>query len=320
MKIIDVVKNRRTLSFEVFPPKVHDDAHLSSILATITALAEAKPDFLSVTYSPAGRNHDRALEIAQFIQTKGMVPLSHFTAVAYERQNVDDMLHSLAERGIENILALRGDVPVGFKYPRPPWKDFRYASDLIRYVRSVDSGICIGAACYPEGHPEENRSMDLNMARLKEKQDLGADFFITQLAFENEAVFRFLDGARAAGVSAPILVGVMPVLKADSVARMVELSGCAIPEELRSLIQKYGGSDHDMEAAGMEFAVRQVEALRSHGVDGIHIYTMNKAPQSIQIVTGAAVAAAAPFAAASRSATLQVGLGNSDSGRSSHGL
>jgi methylenetetrahydrofolate reductase (NADPH) len=288
VRIADILKGKSSLSFEVFPPKVQDDADLSALFAAIESLKAARPDFVSVTYSPAGRNRDRALEIAMRIGRGGVSPLSHFTAVGYAKADVDSMLASLAERGIENILALRGDLPPGLSYPDAdaPWRDFRYASDLIRYIRTRDRDICVGAACYPEGHPED-RDLALNIDRLKEKCDLGADFFITQLAFDDEAILRFLDRARGAGMAKPILIGVMPVLAASSIKRMIQLSGCSVPASLGAMIAANADRPEDMEKAGIEYAARQIRFLRERGADGIHLYSMNKALPSLRILEAA---------------------------------
>jgi methylenetetrahydrofolate reductase (NADPH) len=286
LKIVDILKAKAGLSFEIFPPRVQDDADLSGIFAAIDALGAARPDFVSVTYSPAGRNRERALGIAERIGRDGLCPLSHFTAVGYGRSDVDAMLASLAERGIENILALRGDIPPGLVYPEAPWKDFRYASDLIRYIRERDEAICVGAACYPEGHPE-TRDPALNLARLKEKSDLGADFFITQLAFDDEAILRFVDSARRAGIAKPILIGVMPVLASSSIKRMIQLTGCSVPAELAAMIEAYAGKAEDMEKAGIEYAARQIRFLRERGADGIHLYSMNRPGPSLKILEAA---------------------------------
>lgn len=286
MRITDKVRGRLSVSFEVFPPRVQDDADMSGIFGTIDALAAARPDFISVTYSPAGRNRDRALEIAERVGRAGTLPLSHFTAVGYARTDVDSMLAALAERGIRNILALRGDIPPGLEFPEAPWRDFRYAADLIRYAKERDPGLCVGAACYPEGHPE-TRDLALNVERLREKSDLGADFFITQLSFDDAGLLRFIDSARAAGVAKPILVGIMPVLAAGSIKRMIQLTGCSVPPRLAAMIEGNAGDPAGMEAAGVEYAAGQMRFLRERGVDGFHLYSMNRAAKSIEVLEAA---------------------------------
>jgi methylenetetrahydrofolate reductase (NADPH) len=286
-RIIDIIRDKRTLSFEVFPPKPSDDADLTGIFAAIDALQGARPDFISVTYSAVGRNRPRAREIAKFIKGSGQTPLSHITAVGYTREDAEDALAFFKEEGISNFLAIRGDVPPGLTFPHNPWIDFRYARDLIAFIHA-DPGLCIGAACYPEGHPE-CRDEAMNVAYLKEKADAGVDFFITQLFFDNSAFYRFRDRVRAAGVTTPILAGIMPVYKAVQIDRILKLSGCSIPPEFGDVLERYADDPSGMENAGSEFAVGQICDLASNGVEGIHVYTMNKSRQAIAIAANAGV-------------------------------
>lgn len=282
MKIIDILKERRTLSFEIFPPHTKDDATLKGIFSTVAQLLQVRPDFISVTYASIGRNRERALEIADFISMANVPSMSHFTAVGYLKEDVDAMLSDLTERGIQNVLALRGDIPQGLEFPHAPWKDFRYALDLISYIRSKSS-VCIGAACYPEGHPE-CRDMQKNLDYLKMKEDAGADFFITQLFFDNNAYFDFIEKARAAGIKNPIIPGIMPVLKAKQLERIIALSGTSIPNDLLELTEKYKLDDAGMLLAGSERCTKQLDDLLVRGAPGIHFYTMNKPKESIAIL------------------------------------
>jgi methylenetetrahydrofolate reductase (NADPH) len=281
-RIIDILKERRTISFEVFPPKPDDDADLKGIYSTIARLSRGRPDFISVTYSPAGRNKERGIEIAEFIRMAGLVPMSHFTAVGYLKEDVDDMLERLESRSLGNILALRGDVPAGFEFPHPPWRDFRYAVDLIEYIKAK-SKVCVCAAAYPEAHPE-CRDLGEVLGYMKRKEETGADFFITQFFFDNDAYFRFLDKARARGVKSPILPGIMPVLKARQIGKMVQLSGCSVPPTLKKALDLYAEDPAGMEKAGIQYAARQIEELWHEGVDGVHLYTMNKPEASLSIL------------------------------------
>lgn len=282
MRIPDILSRGRSLSFEVFPPKPADDADLSGILSTVSALSGARPDFISVTYSPAGKNRDRALQIAEFIRDAGTTPLSHFTAVGSDRPAVDAMLADLEARGVENVLALRGDIPADLPSGASPWKDFRWARDMVAYIRGKSS-VAIGGAAYPEGHPE-NRDVDAGIRHLLEKEKAGADFFITQLFFDNEPFFRFRDAARAAGLRSPILAGIMPVTRARQIRRIVELSGCAVPPSLAALLERWADDDAAMEEAGIDWAAAQIRGLVEGGVDGIHLYTMNRPQASLSIL------------------------------------
>lgn len=282
MRIPDILKAKRSLSFEVFPPKPADDADLSGIFSTIGALSRARPDFISVTYSPAGTNRERALRIADFIHGAQLTPLSHFTAVGSARPDVDAMLADLGARGVENVLALRGDIPPGMEPGASPWKDFRWARDMVAYIRSRSS-VAIGAAAYPEGHPE-NRDIAAGIGHLLEKEAAGAGFFITQLFFDNEAFYRFSEACATAGLRAPILAGIMPVTRSKQIKRIVELSGCAVPPALAALLERYADDDASMEKAGVEWAARQVRSLMSQGAAGIHLYTMNRPDASLELL------------------------------------
>lgn len=282
MRIRDILASKRTVSFEVFPPKPDDDADLKGIFSTIAQLAFARPDFISVTYSPSGRNRDRALGIADFIGKAGMTPMSHFTSVGYAKADVDAMLADLSKLGVENVLALRGDLPPGAAPSDSTWRDFRYASDLLAYISSV-SGMCLAAAAYPHGH-QDDRDVDRGVEVMKEKARAGASFFITQLFFDNDAYFSLVDKARAAGITQPIIPGIMPVIRAKQMGRIKDISGCTVPEELRDSLERYSGDDAAMEKAGVDFASRQIRSLWEKGAPGIHLYTMNRPTVSVSIL------------------------------------
>jgi methylenetetrahydrofolate reductase (NADPH) len=282
MKISDILASKRTVSFEVFPPKPDDDADLKGIYSTIARLAFARPDFISVTYSPAGRNRGRALDIADFIQKAGVVPMSHFTSVGYTKEDVDAMLADLTRLGVENVMALRGDIPPGVSFPKSPWRDFRYASDLMAYL-SATSSACLGAAAYPHGH-QEDLDVDRGVEVMKAKAAAGAAFFITQLFFDNAAYFALVEKARAAGVAQPIIPGIMPVTRAKQIKRLREISGCAVTPALQALLDRYEKDDEGMEKAGIEYAAEQVLGLWECGAPGIHLYTMNRPAVSVSIL------------------------------------
>jgi methylenetetrahydrofolate reductase (NADPH) len=289
MRIREILAGKRSLSFEVFPPKPDDDSDMKGIFSTIARLASARPDFVSVTYSPAGRNRTRALEIADFIQRSGLNPLSHFTSVGYLRSDVDSMLSDLAKHGVENVMALRGDLPADAPQGAEPYRDFRYASDLMAYISSKSS-ISIGGAAYPHGH-QEGGGVDKGIEAMKAKEAAGTDFFITQLFFDNDAFDSFLDKARGAGLTKPVIPGIMPVLRARQMARLTGISGCVVPPRLAAILERWGGDNAEMERAGIEFAARQIADLWASGVPGIHVYTMNKPASSIEILKKAGILA-----------------------------
>ncbi|AZR72688.1 methylenetetrahydrofolate reductase [NAD(P)H] [Anoxybacter fermentans] len=283
-RIIDVIhKKGITLSFEVFPPKKSQDRDLSIIFGTIEKLVDLKPDFISVTYGAGGGNKSRASEISQFIQTTtNSIALAHLTCVGYLKKDIKEILDKFYSIGVRNILALRGDIPAGVTFPHDAWQDFQYAKDLIQLIKE-DGRFCIGAAAYPEGHVQ-CKDLKKTIKHMKAKIEAGADFFITQLFFENELFYKFMDMVESAGITAPVIPGIMPVLRAKQIKRIVELTGASIPVKLNRLLEKYENKPEEMEKAGIEYALAQVEDLIETGVKGIHLYTMNKARQACEIV------------------------------------
>lgn len=282
MRIDTIMKRRRTLSFEVFPPKPDADPDLSGIKRTLAALRAVSPDFVSVTYGAGGSNTERALDIADAVISLGMSPLSHLTAVCAKREVTDSILDSLASRGVENVLALRGDVPAG-RDPYDPsvWSDFRSGLDIARHVAS-HGGFSVGCAAYPEGH-QSSVSPETDIEFMLEKERAGASFFITQLFFDNDIYKKFIETASRAGLKAHISAGVMPVLSAPRIERIVEISGCRVPKDLADLLDRYGHDDASMREAGIDYAARQIEDLWSSGCS-IHVYTMNKSKSVIEIM------------------------------------
>lgn len=280
---IDALLGRgQTLSFEVFPPKPELDADLSGIRETLSRLTVAEPDFVSVTYGAGGNNRPRALDIAEMILELDMLPLSHLTAVGYTKEDAARILDSLKARGVRNILALRGDIPVGASEDAAHWKDFREASDLASYVTSRD-GFHIGAAAYPEGHPQST-SPEVDIEFMKRKAEAGVSFFITQLFFDNETFLRFMDRLRLAGMDVPVMAGIMPVFQAKQIKRIVEISGCSVPERLAALLNRYENDNEAMADAGADYAAAQIRGLWDGGVSGIHVYTMNKSARVLDIL------------------------------------
>jgi len=270
------------LSFEVYPPKKNVKTEMDIINRTIGKLTHLNPDFISVTFGAGGSNKGKAVEISEMVQNNGTTPLAHLTSVGYTKNDIGIILDNMYSKGIKNILALRGDIPQEVEFPNGAWTDFEFAKNLISYIKS-DGRFCIGAAAYPEGH-KDCKDVEISVNHLREKVEAGADFFITQLFFENDNYYKFIDMVEKLGMNMPIIPAILPVLKANQVNRIVELSGASIPPELASLLEKYKDDDVSMKAAGKEFAAKQIENLRSQGIKYIHLYTMNKYKSVAEIV------------------------------------
>ncbi|MCI8423152.1 MAG: methylenetetrahydrofolate reductase [NAD(P)H] [Lawsonibacter sp.] len=279
MKLCELFGQGRTVfSCEIFPPK--KDAPVDSIYQTLDGLKDIRPDFISVTFGAGGSSglNRSTHEIASIIQNQYHIhAMAHLTCVGASQADVDTLLEQLKEDGVENILALRGDVNPDY----PPKTDFKYASELAAYIRA-HSDIGVSAACYPEGHPE---SPDLvsDVRYLKEKVDAGAQHLVSQLFFDNEDFFRFLERCRIAGIDVPIEAGIMPVLSAKSIQRMVSLCGASLPQKLTRILARYGDHPQALREAGIAYAIDQISDLIAGGVDGIHLYTMNNPDVAKQI-------------------------------------
>ena len=270
MKIRDILAGGRpTLSFEVFPPKT-EDAY-ESVEHAAAEIAKLKPDFMSVTYGAGGGTSDYTVQIASTIQDVYKVtPLAHLTCVSSTREKVHVVLEQLQERGIENILALRGDIPKDGKTPEV----YHYASELIREIKSAGD-FCIGAACYPEGHVESaNKSVDMDY--LKQKVEAGCDFVTTQMFFDNSVLYSYLYRIREKGITVPVIAGIMPVTNAGQIKRITQMSGSYLPSRFLSLVDKFGDKPAAMKQAGIAYATDQIIDLLANGVKGIHVYSMNK--------------------------------------------
>lgn len=258
---------RPALSFEIFPPK--GDLSLARAQEVLRRLAPLSPDFVSVTCSAGGvGNSERTIDIAAQAQRSfGLTALAHQTCAGFTREQVAQNIARLRACGVHNVLALRGDAA----YTGAPLA-YAHASELILALRGA--GLCVGAACYPEGHIAcESLSGDL--LHMKEKEDAGASFFVSQLFFENDTFFRFLDRARASGVRAPICAGVMPILSKSQISRMIFLCGASLPAAVIRLLNRYQTDEVSLRSAGIDLAAEQVLGLLSAGVDGVHLYTMN---------------------------------------------
>ena len=270
MRIIDIIKSKpATISFEVFPPKTSDK--IEAVEEATEEIAGLHPDFMSVTYGAGGGTGEYTIEIAKDLQEKEGVPmLAHLTCVSSTKEFVRKRISAYKENGIKNIMALRGDIPEGGRIA----KDYHYAIELIEDIHSLGD-FCIGGACYPEGHPEsENRRQD--MIFLKQKTDAGIDFLTSQMFFNNDAFYNFLYRARDIGIKVPIIAGIMPIINARQIKRSIALSGTELPERFRAIIDRFGSDDAAMKKAGIIYAAEQIIDLLSHGVNNIHVYSMNR--------------------------------------------
>ncbi len=267
-------KNRPVYSLEVFPPK--QDTDITSIYDSLDQFKELHPHFISVTYGAGGTTSENTFAIASYIQNQcGIEALTHLTCAAIpDKLFLTNFLTNLYRNGIRNILGLRGDQPRGMSDEQFASRYYAHASDLIADIKSTYP-FSVAGACYPEVH-QEAASLEEDIAHLKIKADQGVDFLITQLFYDNETFYRFLDKARNTGIDIPVLPGLMPIVSAGQVRNIIELSGCAIPEKLRRAIDKYKDSPADLKKAGLDYTKEQMEDLLARGVDGIHLYSMNK--------------------------------------------
>lgn len=269
MKISELFDSKKAVwSFEIFPPK--PTAEIGGVERIVRELAELAPDYISVTCSAGGSGNSRTPEIAGIVKRAGVEPLAHLTCINSVRAEVDGALDKLAAEGVDNVLALRGDHIAGASDS----PDFRHAVDLVRHIRARGEGVDIAGACYPECHPESETPED-DIRYLKEKVDAGVSHLNTQLFFDNEAYFAFLERLRAAGVSVPLQAGIMPLVKKSHVDRMIGLSGANIPARLSRIIARFYDDPASLMEAGIAYATEQIMDLLSAGADGIHLYVMN---------------------------------------------
>lgn len=275
------------VSFEIFPPK--PETSLDTVFATLEELQGLNPAYISVTYGAGGSSSSRSIEIVDKVKNQyGMETVAHLTCVGATKESIDAILDRLQELGIENILALRGDLPAGEAAGTAFSEDFRYARDLIAHAKRRNF-FSIAAAAYPEGHLE-CRDIDQDIEYLKLKVDQGVDLLITQLFFDNTYFYSFREKIARKGINCPISAGIMPVLNAAQIKRITSLCGSAIPGELAGIMAKYGETPADMQKAGLDYACRQMQDLLENKVDGIHLYTMNKAKQTRTIMNNLGLA------------------------------
>jgi len=274
-------KDKPVISFEIFPPK--KNTPIDGVYDTIESLKDLKPGFISVTYGAGGSTARTTIELASTIKNKYRVEtLAHLTCVSSTKDEIAEILETLNKNGIKNILALRGDLPSdkNFKFPDP--LNYNYASDLVSQIQK-HGNFCVGGAVYPEGHIEcGNLNQDLQ--HIKNKVDAGTDFLISQLFFDNELYYDFLDKARCKGIDVPISAGILPVLSKSQMDHIIRLCGCNLPPKFTRILDKYSNKPEALKEAGVAYAIEQIIDLLSWGVDGVHLYTMNRPKTTRKII------------------------------------
>ena len=259
-----------TLSFEVFPPKTNDN--YESVKYATEEIAKIKPDFMSVTYGAGGGTSKYTLEIAKNLKNNSNVtPLAHLTCVSSTREMIKNQLNLLKDAGIENILALRGDIPEDLDITR---LDYHYANELVEEIKTF-GGFCIGGACYPEGHTESHNQKE-DIDNLKRKVEAGCEFLTTQMFFDNNILYNFLYKIREAGIRVPVVAGIMPVTNSKQIERICRLSGTYLPQRFKSIVDRFGDNPDAMKQAGIAYATDQIIDLLANGVNNVHVYSMNK--------------------------------------------
>lgn len=277
MKIDELLQRKKTLSFEVFPPK-KAEAETERLYGTIDALKALNPDFISVTYGASGSNARNSAEIAGYIKSIGIEPLAHMTGGPSSPAEIDRVAAKLKELNVENVLALRGDRP--FENNGDYCKHFAHATDLMTYIKKY--GFTMGAACYPEGHTE-CVSLYADLENLKKKEECGAAFFISQVFYDNSYYYRLVNEARRIGIASPILPGIMPLTNAKNIPRIKSMCGSTIPLAFRNMLEIYADNPVVMKEIGINYAVYQIIDLIAMGAPGVHLYIMNRADTAAEI-------------------------------------
>ena len=275
MKITDLlIKDTLSLSFEVFPPKT--ETLFESVKSATEEIAKLKPSFMSVTYGAGGGTSKYTLDIAKNIKDLYGVPtLAHLTCVSSTKATVKEKIEEIKSYGIQNVMALRGDIPESMKNDdRSTW-DYSHAVDLVRELREAGADFCIGGACYPEVHPESTNQKE-DIKRLKEKVDAGCDFLTTQMFFDNNLLYNFLYKIREAGITVPVIPGIMPITNASQIERAIKLSGSFMPRRFANLVDKFGSDPAAMKQAGIAYATDQIIDLYANNIKNVHVYSMNK--------------------------------------------
>lgn len=281
MKVSQILNESRvTVSYEVFPPKQWDK--IDGTKAVVQEMSKSHPSFMSVTYGAAGTKSGFTREIAKEISNNGITPLSHLTCLTSTRDKIHQVVGELKEDGVENILALRGDIPQGFEFPDTQY--FEHAYQLVNEIKSIGD-FCIGGACYPEIHPEsKNRVEDIEY--LKQKVDCGVEFLTTQMFFDNDKFFNFYEMCRIKGINVPIIAGIMPITNANQIRHSIELSNCSVPDKFYRIMDRFGDNPESMKQAGIVYATEQIIDLMANGINNIHVYTMNKPDVAGAIMNG----------------------------------
>lgn len=273
--------NKKSISFEIFPPK--KDGAFDTVFETLDALGKLKPDFISVTYGAGGSRSGETIQIASYIQnTLGIDAMAHVTCVGSRKEQLLKVCEALKENHIEHILALRGDRPRDMSDEQFLSRDFAHASDMMSFIRE-HTDLHMAGACYPEKHFEAF-SMESDLNNLRRKQEAGAEFFISQLFFDNDFYYSFLEKAAKKGITVPICAGIMPITSAKQIGTTITLAGSSVPKALADIIATYGDNPEEMRKAGIDYAIRQIRDLQENGVGDIHIYTMNKPKMATEIM------------------------------------
>lgn len=270
MKLTEILNsNKLSLSFEVFPPKTNDA--IETVTTAVDKIAELKPSYMSVTYGAGGGTSEYTVKIAEEVMRKNVTPLAHLSCVSSTKEEIKEKLAILKSKGIENILALRGDIPNDQTLLK---QDYKYASELTREIRDF-GGFCIGGACYPESHPESiSGAKDIENLRIK--VEAGCEFLTTQMFFDNNIYYNFLYRLYDAGVTVPVIAGIMPVTNPNSIKRICKISGNSLPQRFIRIVDKFGDNPAAMTQAGIAYATEQIIDLYANGVKAVHVYSMNK--------------------------------------------
>ena len=275
MKISDIISSKKlSLSFEVFPPKT--DSNIEIVKIATEEIAKLTPSFMSVTYGAGGGTSKYTLDIAKnILKVYGVPTVAHLTCVSSSKNIVKERITEIVESGIENVMALRGDIPNDLiNADRSGW-DYKHAVDLIFDIKKIAPNLCLGGACYPEIHPESTNQKE-DIKYLKEKVDAGLSFLTTQMFFDNNLLYNFMYKIREAGINVPVIAGIMPITNANQIERAMKLSGSFMPQRFKSLVDKFGNNPNAMKQAGIVYATDQIIDLYANGIYNVHVYTMNK--------------------------------------------
>lgn len=281
--ITNILENKNTLSFEVFPPK--KDGEFEKAFETLSALGALHPDYISVTYGAGGSHAGKTVELASYIQnTLGIDAMAHMTCVGSKREQLLSVYRELKAHNVTHVLALRGDRPKDMSDEQFASRDFAHASDMMEFLRE-NTDLHLAGACYPEKH-FESFSMESDLNHLKKKQEAGAEFFISQLFLDNDYYYAFLEKADKKGISIPICAGIMPITSAKQIGTSITLAGSSVPKAMADILATYGDDPDEMRKAGVDYAIRQIRDLQENGVKHIHLYSMNRPKTTAEIVAG----------------------------------